>query len=235
MRAILIGHGEIGKAIEAYYGQVHTIDFVDLNEESIVQPEHDIMLVAIPYNEDFVETVSRYRQRFKTKATIVFSSVAIGTTSKLMNAVHVPIEGRHPDLALSVANWQVFMGGFNQLAYNFFVEANKNPYVLDKPEHAEAMKLLSTTMYGINIEFARTANKVFADIGMDYGKFNAYNGCYNSLYDMLGMGQFKRYLLNPPEGKKGGHCVTNNAKILQEQYPDMLVDVVAEVYLDDSL
>jgi hypothetical protein len=235
MKTILIGFGEIGKSIYTYYKQYHKIDFIDLENESIDLPDHDIMLVTIPYSDRFVEIVTEYQDRFKPKVTIIFSSVAIGTTSKLMNAVHVPIEGRHPDLALSVANWQVFMGGFIQLAFNFFVDADKCPYVLDKPEHTEAMKILSTSMYGVNIEFARYANKIFKDIGMDYGKFNVYNGCYNSLYDMLGMAQFKRYLLNPPDGKKGGHCVTSNAKILQEQYPDIIVDVIAEVFLDDSL
>jgi hypothetical protein len=235
MKCILIGHGEIGKGIREYYGQYHEIDYVDLNDETIDLKEHDIMLVTIPYSENFVQIVSDYQQRFKPKAKIIFSTVAIGTTSKLLNAVHVPIEGKHPNLTESIANWQIFMGGFNQLAYDFFVQANKNPYILEKPEHTEAMKLLSTTLYGVNIEFARYANTIFKDIGMNYNNFNSYNACYNVLYNSMGEQRYSRYILNPPDGKKGGHCITSNAKILQEQYHDILVDVVAEVLLDDSL
>lgn len=235
MKCILIGFGEIGKAIYEVYSKYHKIDVIDPNYPSErMLDEYDLMLITIPNCEKFVEIIADYQKEFKAKAKIVFSTVAIGTTKKLIDAVHVPIEGKHPNLAQSIENWQVFMGGYNSIAYDFFIQAEKYPMVIKKSEHTEAMKMLSTTMYGINIEFARYCNEIFKNIGMDYDKFNNYNACYNQLYTVLGMPQFSRYLLQPPEGSKGGHCVTNNALILQKQYPNPLIDIVAEVTLPND-
>jgi hypothetical protein len=230
MNCVLIGFGEIGRAVYETYSKHHNIDIVDPKHPSErALDNYDLMLVTMPYTMDFIEIVSKYQQDFKAKAKVIFSTLSIGTTAKLKDAVHVPIEGKHPNLAESVEKWQVFMGGFNQIVYDFFVMAHKTPYILEKSEHTEALKLMSTTNYGLMIEYARYCNEICKDIGMDYSNVNAYNGCYNNLYQELQMPQFSRYLLNPPEGAKGGHCVVPNSRILKEQYPSALIDVVAEV------
>lgn len=234
LRCALIGYGEIGKAVHNAY-PMHEYDIYDLQYEQKRQlDEYDLMLVAIPYTDNFVEIVSKYQQELQPKAKIIFSSVAIGTTAKLKNAVHVPIEGKHPDLTKSMQIWSVFMGGYNPIAYQFFVQAGKLPYVLDKSEHTEALKLMSTTNYGVNIEYARYCNEICKDVGMDYAVVNEYNIAYNTLYDAMAMPQFARYILTPPEGAKGGHCVRENSLILRQQYPNALVDIVAEVKDDNA-
>lgn len=230
LNCVLIGFGEIGKGVYEYYSQFHKIDIIDPQHPSErVLDNYDLMLITIPFSDDFISIISNYQQELKTKAKIIFSTLPIGTTSKLRDAIHTPIEGKHPHLSESIANWQVFMGGWNQLVYDFYINAGKYPHILEKSEHTEAMKLLSTTMYGINIEFARYCNEIFKDIGMEYEKFNIYNLNYNELYSNMGMSNFSRYLLNPPEGKKGGHCVRENSLILQKQYPNVMVDIVSEV------
>lgn len=232
MKIALIGFGQIGQGVYNAYRPFFEYDFdiYDLKHDvSVTHKYIDVMLVAIPYTDDFIETISGYQKHLKPKATIIFSTVAVGTTSQIPNAVHVPIEGKHPNLAESIKQWQVFMGGFNQIAYDFFVQAGKNPYILEKPEHTEFLKLQSTTNYGLMIEYARYVNSVCKEIGMDYKKVQEYDACYSNLYEGMDMPQFRRYILTPPEGSKGGHCVTNNALILKEQFPDKLIDIVAEV------
>lgn len=235
MNALLIGYGEIGKGVFEVYSKYHQIDILDPQYQTErMLDEYDVMLVAIPYSDNFIETISKYQQEFKPKAKIIFSTLPVGTTAKLKDAVHVPIEGKHPNLSESIEKWQVFMGGFNQIAYKFFIQSNKMPYILDKPEHTEFLKLQSTTNYGLMIEYARYCNNVCKSIGMDYDNINTYNAYYTNLYAEMNMPQFARYLLTPPSGSKGGHCITNNAKILREQFPDILIDVVAEVKLKDD-
>jgi hypothetical protein len=56
-----------------------------------------------------------------------------------------------------------------------------------------------------------------------------WNLDYNELYKRLGMNQFQKFILDAPEGPKGGHCVTPNAKLLYGQYPDEQVKVVGEL------
>jgi hypothetical protein len=236
MNVVLIGYGEVGKAVHDVYSPFHLIDIVDPDKGFSVDKRfdnYDIMLVTIPFSNDFVEIVSKYQQDFKTRCKVIFSSVPIGTTSKLKDAVHVPVEGKHPNLTESLTKWQVFMGGFHQMAYDFFLASQKLPCILEKPEHTEFLKLQSTTNYGLAIEYARYCNEICEDLGMDYGKINTYNHSYNCLYNELGASQYSRYILEPPQGTKGGHCVNNNALILRKQYPSPLVDIVAEVKPDD--
>jgi hypothetical protein len=79
------------------------------------------------------------------------------------------------------------------------------------------------------IEYARYVGECCDKIGMDYNEVIAFNTAYNQLYKLMGMQNFQRYILTPPEGAKQGHCVTPNAKILAEQFPNAIADIVAEV------
>lgn len=227
-KVILIGHGEIGKGIRGFYGKYHNIDVYDLNyQKDKYEKEYDLMLVAIPYNEKFVEAVKEYQKIFKPKATIIFSTVAIGTTVQIENAVHVPIEGKHPHLEESIARWQVFIGGENKIATDFFMNANKMIYQLEKPEHTEFMKLQSTSNYGLMIEYARYVNSVCKDIGLDYSAIKLFNMAYNNLYKVMGMPNYKRYVLDAPEDEGiSGHCVLENALTLYQSHPSMLLEGV---------
>jgi hypothetical protein len=230
MNIIQIGNGEIGKGLHEVYSKYHNFDIVDLKEDTEkTLTEYDVMLVAIPYSKEFVDIVKDYQDIFKPKATIVFSSVAIGTTAQIPNAVHVPIEGKHPNLSQSIENWQVFMGGYNPFAYSFFLYTGNVPIVFETPDITEFFKLQSTSNYGVAIEYARYVDSVCKQLGVNHGFVNMYNQSYNKLYAEMGMPQFSRYILTPPEGTKGGHCVNSNALILREQFPNPLIDIVAEV------
>jgi hypothetical protein len=226
----MIGFGEIGKGVKEAYEKYHNFDVIDPKIKPIKNLDtYDVMCVAIPYSERFVEIVTEYQEAYKPTATIIFSTVAVGTTKQIPNAVHVPVEGKHPALSESIKKWQVFMGGKNQTAYKFFVDANKIVYQLEKPEHSEFLKLQSTTNYGLMIEYARYVNDCCQLLDMDYNEVIAFNMAYNGLYKQLGMPNYQRYILTPPKGKKGGHCVNSNSLILREQFPNKLVDIVAEV------
>lgn len=232
MRCVLVGFGEIGKGVKRVYGIKHTIAVYDPITQPVMPATHepyDLLLVAIPHSEAFIEQVRGYQRAFGVKATLVFSTTPVGTCRRL-GAVHCPIEGRHPDLAESIAVTERWLGGADPTVFEFFTEA-KMPYrMLPSPEHTEFLKLRSTTVYGVNIEFARYCKAVCDDIGMDYAECKAWDAWYNRLYgEYFRQPQFTRPLLDPPTGAKGGHCVTPNARILMEQYPSPLVASVAEV------
>lgn len=222
MKALLIGYGEIGQAIKEVFGKYHDIMVYDVNGE-FPQPEgeFDILLVCIPWQENFIDIVHGYINLHRINTTIIFSTVPIGTTRKIQGAVHAPVEGRHPNLAESISKWQFMLGGTNFDAVAFFMYALKVPLCFPEPEITETAKLASTTLYGINLEFARYINEICKANGFDYEWINDYNRYYNQLYQSLGMPQFSRYLLNPPEGNLGGHCIVNNSKILESQYPSI--------------
>lgn len=234
MNCILIGYGEIGQGLYEAYSQYHNIDIFDIKlDNRKYNDKYDLMLVAIPYNDDvFVYAVEQYQKYFKPDATIIFSTVAIGITNQIKNAVHCPIEGRHPYLRESIKKWQVFIGGHNKLATKFFTDANKIPFELDKPEHTEFLKLQSTSNYGLMIEYARYVQNVCNDIGLEYDDVKKFNLAYNLLYKSLGLPNLQRYILDPPQGNIGGHCVVPNAEILDEQYPSIFLK---EIYKDKEV
>ena len=223
MQAILVGFGEIGRGIAEAYSDKYIEIYDPMSAPVKPSGKFDLLLVAIPYSDDFVKIVSNYQKEFGVKATVIFSTVPIGTTQKL-NAVHSPVEGRHPHLAESIRYMPRWIGGENEIVNEFFSDIKT--VVVDSPEYTEFLKLQSTTKYGVNIEFARYAKGVSDALGMDFELVKSFDQDYNDLYKHLGLPQFQRYILDPPEGKIGGHCVGPNSIILDKQYPNNLVKEV---------
>ena len=227
MKCILAGMGEIGKAVKEVFGGYHDIYPYDTKGGyDLPKGHYDILLVCFPWQENFIDIVNAYRNLHHIKATIIFSTVPIGTTRQIPNAVHCPVEGVHPKLAESMRKWHFILGGNNEIVNQFFWDTGKYIAISESPESTEIAKLASTTLYGVNIEFARYINEICKQNNVPYGAINFYNECYNLLYKDMNMPQYSRYILTPPEGKKGGHCVNNNSKILQSQYPNVFNEIV---------
>jgi len=224
LTGIVVGLGEIGQAVREVFSKTHDIDTYDIAIDArLPDKTYDIMLVCFPYSDIFVSEVIHYSNRFNVKASIIFSTTSIGTTSQISNAVHSPVEGKHPRLAKSIRLMPRWVGGYNELAHQFLVEAGFNPYYCEKPEHTEFLKLRSTAKYGVNIEWTRYEKTVADDLGMDFEQVKRFDRDYNLLYKQLFMPQFQRYILDPPKGMIGGHCVVPNSKILDAQYPSVFL------------
>lgn len=227
MKAILVGYGEIGRGVKEVFGEHHHVDVYD----PITQPDkpsgqYDILLVALPFMPTFAEVVGSYQKEYGVKSTIIFSTVAVGTCRQL-GAAHCPVEGKHPNLAESIQVSDKWLGGKSVVAEHFLESAGFKVNVLDKPEYTEFMKLRSTTVYGLNIEFARYTKEICDQLGLDYENIKAWDKWVNGIYKHFGMDWATRYILDAPTGPKGGHCVTPNATILQGQFPHPLVNIVA--------
>jgi len=219
---VLAGYGEIGKALhylitrngmEEIKIQIH-----DPGEGYRVtnNKETDILLICFPYSDQFVETVKEYQTDFNPKATIVFSSVAIGTCKKLENTVHSPVEGRHDRMVEYLHNHPRWVGGTNSFALSFLKKVFYHIHPVKEARFTEALKLLSTTVYGINIEWARYCGLLAEEMGMDKKLLRQYTYDYNDLNRKMGVPEYQRYNLIPPDKDEviGGHCVLPNAAIL---------------------
>lgn len=225
MKSLIIGMGQIGGALYELFPDSQTLD---LNEEEIKLPI-DIMHVCIPYNNEFMVAVQGYIDKYQPKHVVVYSTVAIGTCKKLgNNVVHSPVEGKHPLLAKSMRLFTRWIGGPKETA-TVVQELWKDivPCKLVKSsDYTEFLKLQSTSKYGINIVFADYVDKTSSKLGMDYDLVKEFDADYNRLYSRLRYKQYRRYILDPPKGKIGGHCVRENSFILDEQFPNDVLKMI---------
>jgi hypothetical protein len=81
----------------------------------------------------------------------------------------------------------------------------------------------------VNLLWADYEKKVMDSLGEDYGALNEFNVDYNRLYSNLGLTWAKRYILTPPDGRIGGHCLVPNAKLLNDQFPDDILKRIIEM------
>lgn len=241
LRILLIGKGEIGQAVYNNYidhSMCGLLDWITL-EQNTCDPAYksDLMLVTIPYSDKFVDIINHYADTYciPDVPKIIFSTVQIGTTSKLKNAVHVPVEGKHPNLTKYFKNWQKFIGGSNDDCLRFLKADDTFVFQFEKPEVTEFLKLQSTTNYALNIEYARYIKECCDQLGMDYNSVKDYNIYYNILYHNFSDEEYpsvylkpKRYILSSPIGKQGGHCTLPNTELLNSVFPNQLLNYIVE-------
>lgn len=229
MEIKLLGYGEIGKAVANLFRKsMHELTVIDppLGMTTEYTKEYDFVLVCIPYTDDFMKIVLKERQT--CNRIVVFTTVPVGTVQHIPGAVHIPIEGRHPYLNESLQEWPFFIG-YNSDKYlmdyvNLFREdLGKEVITVRGTKVTELTKILSTTLYGVNLEFYRYVADTFKEHDMECDNFFAlYGQHYNAFYQKLKLEWFQRYILRPPVDDIGGHCVRENAKFLDGLFPDIV-------------
>jgi len=176
--------------------------------------------------------VGEYRYKYKSKHTIIYSTVPIGTCG-LLDVTHSPVEGRHPNLEKSIRTMVRWLGSKNKSELDFFdklfKEKNIKTRLVDSPEFTEFLKLRSTSKYGVNLVWADYEKSVADDLGMDFELLKEFDRNYNELYEKLDEDWAKRYVLDPPGGKINGHCVVPNSILLDKQYPNQMLKMIEEM------
>lgn len=211
---IVIGLGEVGKAIKEVIGCTG-YDVITKNVKVISKRGVKFMHICFPYSKDFSSEVKRYQKLFSPTYTVVHSTVPIGTCDKL-KVVHAPVRGRHPKIAESLKIFPMYVGGrdSNDVAYelqNFGIPACPWKSARD----TEAFKLWDTTQYGVMILLNKEIKKFCNIHNLDFCLvYREGNNSYNYGYDRLDMPQVSRPYLDYVEGRIGGHCVVQNARLL---------------------
>lgn len=231
MTSLILGYGEIGKAVHAIIGEAGIVS-LELNED--IPETVDILHVCFPYTKYFVANLQKYVEQYKPLQIIIYSTIPIGITRGFPSAVHSPIEGKHPDLELSIRVMERWIGcnkkEDGQFFVNFFRDLGIRTRLVENSDFTEALKLLSTTEYGVNLVFADYKARVAENIGMDFELTKEWNREYNKLYKNLGMDKrFQKFVLDAPGGKLGGHCVKENSRLLNKAFPDEMVKRIGDM------
>lgn len=227
MRNLVIGMGEVGNGIFDVLRGKYEVVARD-KEPILIGKKIDNLHIAIPHSDKFIDQIKEYIKLYSPTLTIIYSTVPIGTCEEL-KVVHSPVEGKHPAIGLSIQNSARWIGSSDKKLLSKAEKLWKELVpvrTLPSASFTEWLKLRSTSKYGINIMWAAYEADVSKQLGMDYIAVKQFDLDYNQLYKRMGMENFQRYILDPPEGPLGGHCVAPNAKILNEQYPNPWLEEV---------
>lgn len=223
---LVIGLGEIGSALV----EIFKADGEDSHKGiEASQNSYKFMHIAFPFSEKFVDEVKRYQDKFNPTYTIIHSTVPIGTSDKC-GAVHSPVRGVHPNLKDGILTFKKFVGGADcwEVA-NEFKKYRIDCMCVRDARQTEALKLISTTQYGIfimlNKEIKHWCDKNELDFNIVY---TLANESYNEGYTKLFRPDVLRPNLKYTNEKIGGHCVIPNAKILEKYTPFELASWILE-------
>lgn len=228
---LIIGSGEIGKSVGKVLKDVCEIRMRDIGDGII--GDFDVIHICYGFTDkrSFVKSVREYIDMYNPRIVVVHSTVGIGTIRSLGKiAVHVPIRGKHPNLAESIKTFRLYVGGLDgervQEVVDLFTSAGCDVTSLEgeKPETTELMKLMCTTYYGWNILFEKEIHSLCQKMGLDFNLvYTDFNNTYNDGYNQMGMPQFVRPVLTHIPGKIQGHCVVPNTKIFKDSYITRLI------------
>lgn len=227
MSGLVIGLGEVGKALFNVLRIAYedTYDF-DIKTQTVIpgQCGFDVMHICIPYSPNFVSIVKNYQALCKPKLTIIHSTVPIGTTSQISDAVHSPILGKHNNMEESIMSFVKWVGGSRAKdAYDYFIGAGIRCKMIETSEETEMLKLVCLAKYGKDIAFAGYVDSLCKHYKVPYNDVIEWDINYNMFVDS----RLHRPLITPPEGEIGGHCVLSNTEILNQQHPNaMLVEII---------
>jgi len=211
--------------------QVSDIEnFVDIAKISVpvtqIKEHTRVLHICIPGElRCFVDIVRMYIKDFGPLLTMIHSTVPVGTTRRVayggLPVVHSPVRGKHPKMDEGIRAYTKYVGGLSKYDIKFAVQVldsyGLNGMPMGTPEATEIAKILSTTRYGVNLIFADMQKELLDSMGLDYTRVvKDWERSYNLGLDKVNMPQYKRPVLDPPNGYIGGHCVYENSKILRD-------------------
>ena len=238
----ILGNGEIGSSLHKVY---ELAGFTDVAVRDPFQgldaslSNCELVNVCIPFAEynSFVNILKSLELRDGC-VVVIQSTTGVGCTDRLqadlatLVCVHSPVRGVHPNLTEGFLTFEKYVGvsdthfkneSIKLLLVQHTKSLNMKP-VLCRAKESELAKVVSTTLYGMNIAAITDVSNLCTNNGVEFEKvFTQWQTGYNAGYRDLGKPNVCRPVLTPvPEnedGQKiiGGHCVLPNCMILREE------------------
>ncbi len=221
---IVIGLGEVGMPLYLVLRKAYPdTDSYDIRDGKGVYGEYDVLNICIPYSKIFVDLVRVYREALEPLLIINHSTVPVGTTSQIENAVHSPILGDHTNMLESLCRFPKWIGGPSaEKAEVYLSLAGIMCRTVAKSEETELLKLMCLAKYGMSITFAQYQKECFDKYGFDYAHILEWDMNYNNHVKPAK----HRPILNPPGNKIEGHCVIPGTKMLNNDFSNPILEEV---------
>jgi len=246
--SLIIGNGEVGSALKKVLdarNDKRSCSIIDRKDEDFKEKLNDskckTLHICIPYSKTFVKDTLNYLRLFQPELCIIHSTVPVGTTSRinysafatkvapLTHVVHSPVRGLHPNLDTGLLTFVKYVGTDSKEAFEKAKKEmdNMNVVWFEKSEDSELGKLLDTSYYGVCISWHREMERLckYFDVNFE-NAVTAFNISYNEGYSKLKPNVVRPVLTSPGKKKIGGHCVTQNAKLLNAQQQSKFLDLI---------
>ena len=233
----ILGYGEIGKAVSKFYKNPKIRDLV--RDEGLQGVE--ILHICIGYSDRFVDIITKIIKEIRPKFTIINSTVAPGTTKKIISrlpkdlrmVVHSPVRGVHPHLYEGFKTFVKFIGSEDKKAglmtEKHFKSLGIKTKLVFPAKTSELAKLFCTSYYGVCIAWHKEMARICRQEGVNFDDVaTEFNRTYNEGYTKLGKENVVRPVLFVDGKPIGGHCVVSNAKILKKYYKSKAVDMILD-------
>lgn len=224
MEQVIIGAGEVGTALAKVLSGAHLRDI-----EPTGPDQADVLHVCLRWSDDFTRVVKRYEQQYLAELVIVHSTVPAGTCDQ-HGWVHSPIRGRHPDLEEGIRRFVKHFGGLGaDEAAEIFEDVGVRTHVTDLAVTTESGKLWELVQYGVQVAVEKAIYAECERTGADFDTaYTEFARTYNDGYADLGYHQFIRPVLAHVPGPIGGHCVVQNAAMLEHPLADLVIRASTE-------
>ena len=219
-KTLIIGAGETGQALGRVLSSFYQVEYVDSLKGLNAEGEFEVINICYPPDKNFINNTKAYIKRFKPKLTIIHSSVPVGTTRQLgKGVVNSPINGQHANMAEELKIYPKFIGVADVydefLATRYLKNAGFNTITLSSPEATELAKLMCTSYYGWNLIYSKEMIEESKKYNVPFHEvYTVWNQVINKGFEKLGKFNHIRPIYEPVEGEIGGHCVVNNAYLL---------------------
>lgn len=217
MKSLILGAGEIGTALHTVLVQKYVTYLED--ENPTIRDGIEILHICFPWTKRFEDWVRTYRSQYHPQIVVVHSTVPVGTCRRL-GVIHSPVVGQHSDLEKSLKVFTKFIGGIGpevDVVAEYFLRVGLKVYICRQPETTELAKLLSTTYYGLLVEYAKEAECLCRDDGVPFAEaYTLFQEASNEGFREMGRPDLVRPVLVPIQQTINGHCVLPNAELFPE-------------------
>lgn len=234
MNSVVIGMGEIGKALTNILSKNYSVYTYDAQDkDSFVDfylrvPKIEVLHVCFPYSERFIGQVREYQKFINPKFTVIHSTVPTKTCEKL-KAIHSPVIGIHPHLEQSILTFTKYLGGEQASeAADYFRKAGIKVYITDKSETTELMKLLCTMRLTLDAEYHKMVKRECLARDIPFELLTHWTNNYSDGYTKLGYPEYVRSNLIPVMKKVGGHCCLPNLNLIDNEFSKFLKKLQTE-------
>ena len=213
-KTLIIGAGEIGKALGNILSSAYSVDFKDIEKSK--EEQCDVINICYPYSKNFIKITQDYAKKYQAKLIIIHSTVPVGTTKKLGDGyVHSPINGQHANMAEELKVYPKFIGANNPYdeiqAEEYLNKAGFKTILFSSSEATELAKIMCTSYYGWNLIYMREMIKEAKKYNVPFQQiYTAWNNIINKGFMELRKYNYTRPIYKPMPGKTGGHCVYEN-------------------------